>query len=179
MKELKLNQIIELVNERLKENINKEVIDKGYNEYDEVNGRKVIKEYELKKIMNEYAGDEVHFYVDKGRILSFCHVAIDLKRKKSGMISRWSYSDQLTFSELSTTGILDSRFLDMTIAEIKTDYIKERDAKDAQEEQAKKAEIDYFMKSLKDAGITLKDFETLKNTYSSMSYGAKRKLGID
>lgn len=175
-----LREFLEQINEVLKSNMKKEVIRKGTVDYDTEKGRRVITEYEMKDIIRELDKENIINYIQIVRAVNliFLGVEFKLKRKKSGMMSRWQYAERLTYSEISLNTNIPNQehFLDMELSDIRKQYVDEINEEERLREEASKNKIESFKGKLSEFGITPNQFKELLRDYNNLDRDEKEEI---
>lgn len=173
-------ELIEKINAMLEENFKKDVIiiGQGYSSsYDTKQGRKVISTYELNcyisKLSNEIGLDiDYRYGIGDREIYIFGH-ALKIRRKKSGIIGSWSYTDKMTIVKLEP---LSEENLELSLDAVKEQYENSiRRTKEAEQEQQQK-NIDSFTHLLATYNLSVKDFHIALEKYEHLSYAEKKML---
>ena len=175
---MKLREMLEKINTILSENMKKEVIqtsDYGY-KYDEVNGRKVIHDMNIKSFICEESGiGSLYVNINKAVNLDFLGIKFKLKRKKSGLKSSYDYTDRLTYSEIIINKEFEDK-LDIELDQLHIDYRNDIQKEYRKTEERQLSNINKFKDSLKGLNMTVEQFKELREQYELLSYFEKDLL---
>lgn len=175
---MKLNELLEKVNNILDENLKRKIIntsDYGY-KYDEENGRKVYDDYRFKDLICELSDiGSLYVNITKAVNLEMLGITFKLKRKKSGMKSNYNYSDRMTYSEIIINDAYTNK-LDLELEQIQADYknsiVQNREA----EKNRNIEKVDNFKKLLSEYGLNVEQFKMLNNEFEMLNFTEKRLL---
>lgn len=175
---MKLNELLEKLNNIFDENMKKEVIKiSDYNyKYDEEKGRTVINEYKIQDIISSIADiSGFHVAITKSVNLEMLGLKFKLKRKKSGLKSDWNYSDKMTYVSIEIEDQYSDK-LDIELEQLQADYknsiVQNREA----EKNRNIEKVNNFKKLLKEYGLTPEQFKMLDNEFEMLNFTEKRLL---
>ena len=178
---MRLSELLEKVNQELKDNMNKEIIKNGRN-YDYENGRKSIGEYTLKDIIAENSDNIIenwNIQINGGVNLNFFGIKFKLKRVRSGIVSFYGGTNQLIYSEITVIKDFEDK-LDYNIEKIKEEYQIAFDKKIEDNRQKEQRNANNLKEKIDKLGIDVFEFEKLANEFNNLNWREKDILfGIE
>ena len=161
-----VKELITNVNKELKEIFDKPVIKKGYDNYDEKQGRAVITLWGLKDILKKYT--KISFSEDKFDLYIYnTALRFKTKRKKSDIISSWGATNQMTIVSIY---LEDESLLNKTINQIWTEGKEKVNREKIERNKEANNQANDFLNKLTECGIDFKTFKALYQKYKYLDY---------
>ena len=170
---MKLKEVLEQVNNILKENLEKPVIELGgyKEEYDFKNGRIIYDDIRLEKLLrNEF--NLSYISISNSNEFKYAEIKFIIKKKKSGIIS--DFTNKMTYSEITIKDdYID--YLNKEIEEIEHEYKIKIEQNRENQKKKNLEDINSFELELKKYNMSLEEFKNLMSKYNTLPYEYKNK----